>query len=388
MTYTHLLLRFGELNTKGKNKIEFIRTLEKNVKHTLKRYTTAKVIRTHDRIYIEINQEDIDLIANLISNVSGIQSYSKVVRVDKDINLIKKASFDLLKEEKVNSFALSVQRGDKTFPYRSLAIINEVATDIIEILKLKVNLHNPDIKEYIEIRDNGAYLYTNIIQGLGGFPLGVSSKALLLMSGGIDSPVAGFQMLKKGVRIKAIHFASPPYTSDLALEKVRDLLKVLTLYQPQIKLTIVNITTLQEAIINNCTEPYNITILRRMMFRISQIIAGKNNCKVLVTGESIGQVASQTLESMKTINAVVSIPVIRPLATIDKTEIIKQANKIGTFDISIRPYEDCCTIFTPLNPVTKPTIKEAEYQEKKFLFSDIIYDVCKNIIVEWVKEDE
>lgn len=385
--YTTLMIRFGELNTKGKNKIMFINTLLRNVKHALKDFTKIEISKTHDRIYIELNGEDENLINEKLQMISGIQNYSFVNRVDKDINQIMDACENLIKDKEQFTFKVRAKRADKNFPIHSDEINRLVASRILKNYPHKVDIHNPMVNIYVEVRLEGAFVYLDIIKGLGGFPLGVIGKAMLLMSGGIDSPVAAYLMMKRGIKIEAVHFASPPYTSEGAIQKVKDLLKVLAGIQEEIKLIIIPFTKLQEKIYESKDESYNITIMRRMMYRIAEKEAIMNNCLALCGGESIGQVASQTLESMATINEVVKLPMIRPLAIFDKLDIIDIAKKIGTYDISIRPFIDCCTIFTPKNPTTRPSIKRAESIEATFDFESLIEECIENAEVIWIKQD-
>jgi len=385
--YTTIMIRFGELNTKGKNKIMFINTLLRNIKHALKDFKKIEISKTHDRIYIELNGENQEKIHERLQMVSGIQNYSFVRRVDKDMNKIIDACEDLIKDKEKFTFKVRAKRADKNFEIHSDDMNRLVATRILKNYPHKVDVHNPDVNIYIEVRLEGAFVYLDIIKGLGGFPLGVIGKAMLLMSGGIDSPVAAYLMMKRGIKIEAVHFASPPYTSDGAIQKVKDLLKVLAGIQEEIKLVIIPFTKIQEKIYEGKDESYNITIMRRMMYRIAEKEALMNNCLALCGGESIGQVASQTLESMATINEVVKLPMIRPLAIFDKLDIIDIAKKIGTYDISIRPFIDCCTIFTPKNPTTKPTVKRSEMLEAAFDYESLIEEAINNAEVVWIRQD-
>lgn len=385
--YTTLMIRFGELNTKGKNKIMFINTLLRNIRHALKEFKNLEINKTHDRIYIELNGEDHNKIHEKLQMVSGIQNYSFVNRVEKDMDKIIDACEDLIKDKEKFTFKVRAKRADKNFNVHSDDMNRLVATRILKNYEHKVDIHNPDINIYIEVRLEGAFVYLDIIKGLGGFPLGVIGKSMLLMSGGIDSPVAAYLMMKRGIKIEAVHFASPPYTSDGAIKKVKDLLKVLAGIQEEIKLVIIPFTKIQEKIYEGKDESYNITIMRRMMYRIAEREAIMNNCLALCSGESIGQVASQTLESMATINEVVKLPMIRPLAIFDKLDIIDIAKKIGTYDISIRPFIDCCTIFTPKNPTTRPSIKRAEALEKEFDYETLIEEAINNAEVVWINQN-
>ena len=385
--YTTVMIRFGELNTKGKNKIMFINTLLRNVKHALKDFTKLEISKTHDRIYIELNGEDASSINERLQMVSGIQNYSFVNRVEKDMNKIVDACEELIKDKDTFTFKVRAKRADKNFPIHSDDMNRIIATCILKNYTHKVDVHNPDVNIYVEVRLEGTFVYLDIIKGLGGFPLGVIGKSMLLMSGGIDSPVAAYLMMKRGIKIEAVHFASPPYTSDGAIQKVKDLLKVLAGIQEEIKLIVIPFTKLQEKIYESKDESYNITIMRRMMYRIAEKEAIMNNCLALCTGESIGQVASQTLESMATINEVITLPMIRPLAIFDKLDIIDIAKKIGTYDISIRPFIDCCTIFTPKNPTTRPTIKRAEAIESTFDYESLIEECIENAEIYWIRQD-
>ncbi len=385
--YTTVMIRFGELNTKGKNKIMFINTLLRNIKHALKEFKNLEISKTHDRIYIDLNGEDHNKIHEKLQMVSGIQNYSFVNRVEKDMDKIIDACEELIKDKEKFTFKVKAKRADKNFNVHSDDMNRLVATRILKNYEHKVDIHNPDVSIYIEVRLEGAFVYLDIIKGLGGFPLGVIGKSMLLMSGGIDSPVAAYLMMKRGIKIEAVHFASPPYTSDGAIKKVKDLLKVLAGIQEEIKLVIIPFTKIQEKIYEGKDESYNITIMRRMMYRIAEREAIMNNCLALCSGESIGQVASQTLESMATINEVVKLPMIRPLAIFDKLDIIDIAKKIGTYDISIRPFIDCCTIFTPKNPTTKPSIKRAETLEKEFDYESLIEEAISNAEVVWINQN-
>ena len=385
--YTTVMIRFGELNTKGKNKIMFINTLLRNIKHALKEFKNLEISKTHDRIYIDLNGEDHNKIHEKLQMVSGIQNYSFVNRVEKDMDKIIDACEELIKDKEKFTFKVKAKRADKNFNVHSDDMNRLVATRILKNYEHKVDIHNPDVSIYIEVRLEGAFVYLDIIKGLGGFPLGVIGKSMLLMSGGIDSPVAAYLMMKRGIKIEAVHFASPPYTSDGAIKKVKDLLKVLAGIQEEIKLVIIPFTKIQEKIYEGKDESYNITIMRRMMYRIAEREAIMNNCLALCSGESIGQVASKTLESMATINEVVKLPMIRPLAIFDKLDIIDIAKKIGTYDISIRPFIDCCTIFTPKNPTTKPSIKRAETLEKEFDYESLIEEAISNAEVVWINQN-
>lgn len=384
VSYDYVMVRFGELSTKGKNKKDFIHTLFLNIKHALKDYD-VKVESRFDHIYVYLNGNEYEPIIERLQDVSGIQGLSLVARIENDIEKIKESSLELIKLEEGKTFKVKVKRSNKKFPLHSEEITRLVAPVILKNTNLKVDVHNPDILLNIEVRDEGTYIFVKTFPGAGGYPLGVAGKSMHMLSGGIDSPVAAYLMMKRGVTIECIHFASPPYTQEAVIYKLIDLLTKLNRYQPRIRLHIVPFTKIQEAIYDNAPESYCITLMRRMMYRLASKLARRRNCPVISTGESVGQVASQTLQSMATINEVTSTPVIRPCATMDKLEIIKLSKKIDTYDISIRPYEDCCTIFTPKAPKTAPKLEEAKEYEEKFDYESLINEALNNIEVKIIE---
>lgn len=379
------MVRFGELSTKGKNKREFVRILFNNIKHALKDFSNVEVEARYDHIYVHLNQEDYRPIIERLQDVSGIQGLSLVHKVENDIEKIKEAALELIKLESGKTFKVKAKRSNKKFPIVSDDIIRQVAPVILKNTSLKVDVHNPDILLQIEVRDEGTYIFTNSFMGAGGYPLGVGGKSMHMLSGGIDSPVAAYLMMKRGVVVECIHFASPPYTQEAVIFKLVDLLKKLNRYQPKITLNIVPFTKIQEAIYDNAPESYCITIMRRMMYRLADKLSKRRNCPVISTGESVGQVASQTLQSIHVINEVSNVPVIRPCATMDKLEIIKLSKKIDTYEISIRPYEDCCTIFTPKAPKTAPNLLEAKKFEDKFDYESLINEALNNVEVKIIE---
>ena len=384
VSYDYVMVRFGELSTKGKNKKDFIHTLFLNIKHALKDYD-VKVESRFDHIYVYLNGNEYQPIIDRLQDVSGIQGLSLVARIENDIEKIKESSLELIKLAEGKTFKVKVKRSNKKFPLHSEEITRLVAPVILKNTNLKVDVHNPDILLNIEVRDEGTYIFVKTFPGAGGYPLGVAGKSMHMLSGGIDSPVAAYLMMKRGVTIECIHFASPPYTQEAVIYKLIDLLTKLNRYQPRIRLHIVPFTKIQEAIYDNAPESYCITLMRRMMYRLASKLARRRNCPVISTGESVGQVASQTLQSMATINEVTSTPVIRPCATMDKLEIIKLSKKIDTYDISIRPYEDCCTIFTPKAPKTAPKLEEAKEYEEKFDYESLINEALNNIEVKIIE---
>ena len=389
ITYDHIMIRFGELSTKGKNKKDFIRILAENVKNALKDWPDLSFETRFDHIYVGLNNVPYQPVIERLQDVSGIHALSLVYRCSKDIEDIKNSALALMKEENPKTFKVKVKRGDKTYPMISDEITRIVAAHVLRNTPdLKVDVHNPETLLSIEVRQEAAYIFTKTVLGAGGYPLGVGGKTMHMLSGGIDSPVAAYLMMKRGVMIECIHFASPPYTQMGVIYKLEDLLEVLNRYQTRIRLHIVPFTKIQEAIYDNAPESYCITLMRRMMFRLADGLAKRRKCPVISSGESIGQVASQTLQSMHVINAVTNTPVIRPLATADKLEIIKISKKIGTYDISIRPYEDCCTIFTPKAPKTMPHQDEVEAFEKKFDYETMIKDALANIEVKIISPED
>lgn len=370
--YDTVLIRYGELSTKGKNRKDFIRRLERNIRNMLSDFTDLEYRRTHDRIYITLHDEDPEIIKERLQKVFGISSFSFTEKVAPTIEEIQQACLEIAKNSKKKTFKMVTKRHDKTFPMVSDEINRAVAGVILRNTSLKVDVHDPELMIRVEVHQDGAYITSDKIKGAGGYPTGINGKALLMLSGGIDSPVAAYEIMKRGIEVEAVHFASPPYTSEAAKGKVLELARQVSVYQGQMKVHILNFTELQLAIYKTAGDPYAVTLMRRMMFRLAEQVAKQNNCLVLATGESIGQVASQTLESMVCINDVVHMPVIRPLVCYDKVEIIDLARKIGTYETSILPYEDCCTIFDPKNPVTKPSIDKAERYESQFPYVDLL----------------
>lgn len=376
-----VMVRFGELSTKGKNRMNFINQLGMNIKRMLKNYKKLTYEVRRDHIYIHLNEEPFEEIKELLKDVSGLSSFSLVYKVENDIEKMKEACLMLAEEENQKTFKIKSRRAEKAFPMVSDEINRAIASHILKNSSYKVDVHNPDLLISLIVRQNETYIYINSIEGAGGYPLGVAGKGMMMMSGGIDSPVASYLMMKRGIRLECIHFAAPPYTSEAVITKITDLCKVLSRYQGNVKLFIVPFTTLQEQIYKYAKESYAITIMRRMMYRITEIVANRRNALVVCNGESIGQVASQTLQSMKSIENVCSLPVIRPLAIFDKVEIIKIAKKIGTYDISIRPYEDCCTIFDPKNPTTQPNMEKIQKIEDSFDWKSLVEECCNNLRV-------
>ena len=378
MEANYIVVRFGELTTKGKNRKLFTQKLLKNTKEILYEFPKLQYNLQYDRMYIYLNGTDHNLVNEKLKTVFGIHSFSNAFKFEKDLNVVKDAIAQMINEDTKTTFKINTKRSDKTFPGKSQDINREIAGHVFHHVDrpLKVDVHHPEMLITVEIRHDAIYVMDNVIKGAGGYPVGIGGKAMLMLSGGIDSPVAGYLTLKRGVDLECVHFAAPPYTNEFAREKVFDLVDKLRHYtHGAIKVHVVHFTKLQLAVYDHCDESYAMTVMRRMMYRIGEKLALKNHCLALVNGESIGQVASQTLDSMQVINEVIRIPVLRPVLCLDKLEIIDIANKIDTYDISIRPHEDCCTIFTPKAPATKPKSYKAEGFEAKFDFESLI-DEC------------
>ena len=388
MKYNHIMVRFGEMSTKGKNKKDFIKVLAKNIRASLSDFEGVEIISRFDHIYVKLNDNDPKRVIEVLQDVSGIQGLSLVLKTNDDIENLKKVCLELVKQEEGKTFKVHSKRANKNYPIISDQINREIAKVILQNTELKVDVHNPDILVSIEIRDDGAYVFTHTYKGAGGYPLGVGGKIMHMLSGGIDSPVAAFLLMKRGIKIECIHFASPPYTNVGVIEKLKDLLGKLNKYQPEIRLNIIPFTKLQEEIYKQSDESYAITIMRRMMFRLADRLAKRRRCLAISSGESVGQVASQTLDSMNVINAVSNMPVLRPVVCYDKTEIIDLAKKIDTFDISIRPFEDCCTIFAPKNPKTKPSLEKVLEYEAKWDYESMIDEALKNVEVIYIKKGD
>ena len=373
-----IFIKYGELTTKKGNRNVFIKKLTNNIKNILVSLNyTMKSDRS--RIYIESN--DIDLVVEKLKNIFGIHSIVIAYKVDNNSAIIINSVLELVKNENFKTFKVDTKRADKRFEIHSMDFNKMVATKILKNMDVSVDVHNPELHIKIEIRVEGAFIYFNEIKGLGGYPVGIQGKSLLMLSGGIDSPVAGYLALKRGVDIECLYFESPPHTSVQAKNKVISLANIINKYSGNIKVNIVPFTKIQETILRNVKEEYIITIMRRMMYRIALKFAKKNKMQVIFNGESIGQVASQTLSSMNVINNVCDIPVIRPVACMDKLEIIDIAKKIGTYETSILPYEDCCTVFVPKHPVINPTLDKCELYEKSFDYETLIEEAINNIEV-------
>lgn len=383
MQYDHILVRYGELTLKSGNRNTFVNQLKSNIKYALIPLTGYKVNANRDRMYVEVTEDaDVEEIMKRISKVFGVHSVSPVVKVEKDIDQIKSSAVKLARDIDAPgvTFKVDAKRSDKGFPYDTFALQQELGGEILSNIEhLTVDVKKPDYKLLVEIRSDAAYLYSRVIKGAGGLPVGTGGKTLLMLSGGIDSPVAGIEVMKRGVTIEAIHFHSPPFTSEEAKQKVIDLTRIMAETTGEIKLHLVPFTDIQKMIHKKVPENLTMTSTRRMMLKIADKFARQIDAKALVNGENLGQVASQTLGSMYAINAVTNLPILRPLLTLDKDEIIIKAKEIGTFETSIQPFEDCCTIFTPKNPKTNPRLDKVESFEAGTDFDAMLEEAVANI---------
>ena len=375
-----ILIKYGELTTKGDNKKMFVNVLHKNI---VKKLEGLEVIIYKDlsRMYIEFNEKDLDTILSKINKVFGIYAYTVAYKINSTEEEIAKAILNILPETNFKTFKVETKRSDKSFPITSIDFSKRIGGLILKNKSdIKVDVHNPEVTFNIEIRRAETFIYFKDYVGIGGYPNGTQGKGLLMLSGGIDSPVAGYLAMKRGIVIDCVYFEAIPHTSLEARNKVIELSKKLLEYTNSINLYVVPFTEIQEAIYQNVTHDYTITIMRRMMYRIMEKLVKKYHAHVIINGESIGQVASQTLTSMEVINNVTNIPIIRPVACLDKLEIIDISNKIDTYNISILPYEDCCTVFVPRHPVINPTLEKAIEEENKFNYNEMIDKAIDNII--------
>ncbi len=373
-----LLIKYGELSTKKDNINYFIRTLKENIEASIKGID-VELQYDKGRMFIKTNEDNFDEIIDKLKHIFGIHEIVIAYELpNNDIEELKTSLVEIIKDKEIDTFKVETKRSNKNYPLTSMEISRILGGVVLKNKEnVRVDVHNPNTYINIEIRLNNAYIYFDRIKGIGGYPVGSLGKGLLMLSGGIDSPVAGYLALKRGVRIEGLYFESPPHTSEAAKNKVIKLAQELSKYSGYVKLHVVNFTEIQETILKNCPHEYLITIMRRMMYRISERIAKNANAKVIVNGESIGQVASQTLTSMSVINETIKMPVIRPVACLDKIEIIEIAKKIGTYETSILPFEDCCTIFVPDHPVINPVVSLTQEYESSFDYEELIRKCVK-----------
>lgn len=368
MKYTEIMVRYGELSTKGKNRKDFIGRLAGNVTKVLREFPKVEIHPRHDRMHIVLNDAPFEEVDQRLKKVFGIQTYSPTIKVEKTLAEIEKTALVLMKEtfKKGMTFKVNTKRSDHQFLYDTNEL-NKMIGDYLfsHMDDLKVEMKHPDIVLRIEVRKDAVYISNQLLHGAGGMPVGTGGRAVMMLSGGIDSPVASYLALKRGVDIDLVHFYSPPYTTEKALNKAKELTGILANYAGKINFIAVPFAEIQETIKEKIPEGYLMTVQRRFMLQLADKIRAKRRGLAIFNGESVGQVASQTLESMAAINDVTNTPVVRPVATMDKTEIIKLAEEIGTFDLSIQPFEDCCTIFAPPRPKTKPKIEKAREFENR-----------------------
>ncbi|GEK35529.1 tRNA uracil 4-sulfurtransferase ThiI [Kurthia sibirica] len=382
MKWSEILVRYGEISTKGKNRKQFINRLRDNIRYTFQDLSDVKIHPERDRMYLRSNDPAVmeQLIARL-PKVFGIQSFSPVAECPTTLEDMKKLAVEIVSsiDFEGKTFKVNVKRSYKRFELETYDLNREIASHVLTTLPgMTVQMKDPDIELRVEVREESTYMMIDVIPAAAGLPVGSNGKALLLLSGGIDSPVAAFYMMKRGVRIEAIHFFSPPFTSEQSLGKVMELCEIISGFGGNVRLHIIPFTEIQQTIQQAVPENVTMTSTRRMMMKISDQVRKEVNALALVTGENLGQVASQTLESLAAINDVTTTPILRPLITFDKLDIIKIAEEIGTYETSIRPFEDCCTVFTPANPKTKPNVEKMNYYEAFTDFDEMIERAVKN----------
>ncbi|EME7088527.1 tRNA 4-thiouridine(8) synthase ThiI [Enterococcus faecium] len=390
MKYSEIMVRYGELSTKGKNRKIFIMQLAQNVRQALKEFPEIKIHADRDRMHLLLNGADSQLVIPKLAKIFGIQNFSPSIRVEKDVEVLKQAVQDIMKEIYTGkeTFKIIAKRSDHQFELTSNELNQTLGNAVFDIFPhIQVQMRQPDIPLRVEIRHDGAYLSYETIKGAGGLPVGTSGKGMLMLSGGIDSPVAGYFAMKRGVEIEAVHFASPPYTSEQALQKAKDLTAKLAPYVGTIHFIEVPFTEIQEEIKKSVPQGYWMTITRRMMLRLTDEIRRIRHGLVILNGESLGQVASQTLQSMVAINEVTNTPIIRPVATMDKLEIIEVAEQIDTFNLSIQPFEDCCTIFAPPQPKTRPQLEKVHQYEERLAIDEMIQRALAGLKMEEIQAE-
>lgn len=382
MKWHEILVRYGEITTKGKNRKQFINRLRENIRYTFQDLDQVHIRSERDRMYLSSpSDKEMDVLIERLPTVFGIQSFSPVAECPTTLEDMKNLAVEIVKgiDYEGKTFKVNVKRSYKKFELETYELNREVAAHVLSTLPgMTVQMKDPDIELRIEVREQATYMMVEVIQGAAGLPVGSNGKALLLLSGGIDSPVAAYYMMKRGVRIEAIHFFSPPFTSDQSLGKVMELCEQISRFGGNVRLHVIPFTEVQQTIQQAVPENVTMTSTRRMMMKISDIVRKEVDALALVTGENLGQVASQTLDSLAAINDVTTTPILRPLITYDKLEIIEIAQKIGTYETSIRPFEDCCTVFTPANPKTKPRIDKMNYYEGFTDFDEMIERAVTN----------
>jgi len=376
-----LIVRCGEVALKGLNKPYFEKMLVDRIKKVLKEFKNVEVKRLEGLIFVRADKSlDIDRIIGIISKVFGVASISPTVESESDMDKIGETAvafmLELIERKGVKTFKVDAKRADKNFPVKSPDIARQIGAKVLIGCKvLSVDVHNPEALLFVDVRKDKTYIFEQKVSGFGGLPLGTNGKGLVLLSGGIDSPVAAWMMAKRGMLIEAMHFHSYPYTSERAQEKVEDLAKIIAGYTGNFRMHSINLLPIQEAIVEHCPEEETTILVRRFMMRIAEKVAVERNCMMLITGENLGQVASQTAEALVVTDAVVKMPVMRPLIAMDKVDIMDKAREIGTFETSIKPYEDCCTVFLPKHPATKPRLERILESESKLDVEGLIEKV-------------
>lgn len=391
MEYSEIMVRYGELSTKGKNKKDFIKQLGQNTRKALHQFDGIEVKAQHDRLHVTLNGADSTAVMDRLKGVFGIENFSPSVKVEKDIAAIKATALAMVQEifTPGMTFKINTRRQDKQFEYDTNHLNDLLGGYILEnVPGIQVKMKQPDLTLRVEVRLNGVFLSGQTIQGAGGLPVGTGGKAVMMLSGGIDSPVAAYYGMRRGVKLDMVHFFSPPYTSEQALAKAKELTARLAGYSGSIQFIQVPFTKIQETIKEKVPEGYLMTIQRRLMLRLAAAVAERRHAKGIFNGESLGQVASQTLESMAAINDVTSMPILRPLLSMDKTEIIKVAENIDTYDLSILPYEDCCTIFTPPTPKTHPDLEKSRKYEKYIDVDGLMQEALDGMIITDIHPDD
>lgn len=384
MLYNEVMIRYGELSTKGKNKKAFINRLAQNVKAALHDFEEIKIHADRDRMHLILNGADSDVVMERLTFIFGIQNFSPVMRLERDVEIVKKTAVEMVREQysKGKTFKISTRRADHDFELDTNEMNQLLGGEVLKNIEgIKVQVKKPDINLRVEVRLNGIFLSCQTVQGAGGLPVGTSGKGMLMLSGGIDSPVAGYLAMKRGVEVEAVHFHSPPYTSPRALQKAKDLTAKIAAFSGTIQFIEVPFTEIQEEIKKSVPEGYLMTVTRRMMMRLTDKIREQRKGLAIFNGESLGQVASQTMHSMIAINDVTTTPVLRPVISMDKNEIIDIAKTIDTFELSIQPFEDCCTIFAPPSPKTKPDLDKAREYESRLDIVGLIERAMANLSV-------
>lgn len=388
MKYSEIMVRYGELSTKGKNKKDFIKQLGHNVRKALHEFEGLEVSAQHDRLHVTLHETDSTAVMDRLKGVFGIENFSPSVKVEKDLAAIEATVLEMAQQDfkPGMTFKIDTRRQDKNFAYDTYQLNDLLGGHVLDnVPGIQVQMKHPDLTIRVEVRVNGVFISGKTIPGAGGLPVGTGGKAVMMLSGGIDSPVASYYAMRRGVKLDMVHFFSPPYTSEQALAKAKELTAKLAKYSGGIQFIQVPFTKIQETIKEKVPEGYLMTIQRRMMLRLTVAVAHMRHAKGIFNGESLGQVASQTLDSMAAINDVTTMPILRPLLSLDKTEIIKIAEDIDTYDLSILPYEDCCTIFTPPAPKTRPDLEKSRKFEQNIDVEGLMKEALEGIVISEIR---